>query len=271
MPAKNTGYSNFFISNEIEDQLNSYLDLQQFCTVDRALLSVPGDTRKINVYTATEGAEKVDIGVGNTKSIVVSAETKDYKVACVQTRFEYYDEEQDNDPLVVLTGIRRLSSDIYNTQNADIFAEFKKATLTHEASAFNFDAFVDAAALMKIEELEKTRIFGFVSPANTAAVRKALKDTLQYVEAYARNGYMGTVAGIDLYTKKDADDDAIIIGTREAVTLFLKTGTEVEQSVKNERSSEDANVRLNTIFARKRYIAALTDATRAVKITKAGE
>ena len=32
-------------------------------------------------------------------------------------------------------------------------------------------------------------------------------------------------------------------------------------------SSEDADVRLNTIISRKYYLAALTDATKAVKIT----
>lgn len=30
----NTCYDNFFLSNEIEDQYQSHLDLQQFCTVD---------------------------------------------------------------------------------------------------------------------------------------------------------------------------------------------------------------------------------------------
>lgn len=270
MPAKNTGYSNFFLSNEIEDQLNSHLDLQQFCTIDRSLVGAAGDTKKINVYKATEGAEKVDIGVGNSKSITVSSETNDYKIICVQSRFDYYDEEEANDPLIVQTGVRRLAADIFNTQNADIYAEFNKATLTLEAAAFNFDAVVDAAALMKIENLEGVRAFGFVSPLDTAKFRKALKDTLQYVEAYARNGYLGTVGGVDLYTKKDATEGEVIIGTKEAVTLFLKSGVEVEQSVKNMRSSEDANVRLNSIFARKYYVPALTNATRAVKVTVAG-
>ena len=32
----NTTYSNFFLSNEVEDQYNSHLDLQQFCKIGRA-------------------------------------------------------------------------------------------------------------------------------------------------------------------------------------------------------------------------------------------
>ena len=34
----NVCYDNFFLSNEIEDQYQSHLDLQQFCTVDNNCL-----------------------------------------------------------------------------------------------------------------------------------------------------------------------------------------------------------------------------------------
>ena len=100
-----------------------------------------------------------------------------------------------------------------------------------------------------------------------AEVRKALKEDLKYVESFARTGYVGTVAGVNLYTKKDAVSGTIIIGTREAVTLFNKKGVEVEQVTANNRSETAANTRLNTIFSRKYYLAALTDETKAVKIT----
>lgn len=33
MAGKNTIYDSFYLSNEVEDQFNSHLDLQQFCTV----------------------------------------------------------------------------------------------------------------------------------------------------------------------------------------------------------------------------------------------
>lgn len=50
-------YDNFYLSNEIEDQYNSHLDLQQFCTVDNSLVGQAGMIRKINVYKATDGTE----------------------------------------------------------------------------------------------------------------------------------------------------------------------------------------------------------------------
>ena len=80
---------------------------------------------------------------------------------------------------------------------------------------------------------------------------------------------MGTVGGTHLYTKKNATVGEIIIGTKQAVTLFIKKNTEIERIAKNMRSETAANVRLNTIFSRKYYLPALTDATKAVKIVLA--
>ena len=259
-----TIYDNFFLSNEVEDQFNSHLDLQSFCTIDRTLEGTAGMLRKINVYRATNGTEKLAMGDGNTKSIEVSYTDEEYRILLAQNRFQYFDEQAMTDPNLVPVGVRHMGTDMFNTVNADIFAEFNKATLTVNASAFDFGAFVDAQAKLNLENLEGVTIFGFVCPADMAKVRKALKDDLKYVEAFAKQGYVGTVGGVNLYTKKDATEGEIVIGTKEAVTLFVKKGTEVEQPP---RDSEDANVRLNTILSRKYYLAALTDATKAVKIT----
>ena len=256
-------YDNFFLSNEVEDQYNSHLDLQPFCTVDNSLVGTPGMKRKINVYRATDGTQKLAMGEGNTKSIEVSYIDKEYEILMAQNRFEYYDEQTMIDPMLVPVGTRHMGTDLFNTVNAEIFAEFNKATLAVTATKFDFDSFVDAQAKLSLENLEDVSIFGFVSPADMASIRKNLKEDLKYVEAFVKNGYVGTVAGINLYTKKDAAPGTIVIGTKEAVTLFNKKGTEVEQPP---RSAEDANVRKNTILARKYYLAALTDATKAVKI-----
>lgn len=256
-------YENFVLANEIEDQYNSHLDLQQFCTIDNSLSGTPGMKKKIHVYTATNGTEKLAMGAGNSKSIEVSYSDVEYEILLAQNKFEYYDEQEMTDPLVVQTGLRHAAVDMFNTVNADVFAEFNKATQAVSASAFDFGAFVDAAALLKAENLEGLNIFAFVSPADMAAVRKALKDDLKYVDAMAvRNGYVGTVAGINLYTKADAVAGTIVGGTREAVTLFNKKGMEVEQE-------REGDIRQNRILSRKYYLAALTDATKAFKITKA--
>lgn len=256
-----TLYQNFVLANEIEDQYNSHLDLMRFCTIDNSLVGEAGRVKKINVYTATNGTEKLSMGVGNSKDIEVGYTQESYTIQLAQNRFKYYDEQEMVDPLVVTTGLRHMATDMFNTVNGDIFAEFNKATLTVALSGSDyFGAFVDASALLNVEHVEGLEKFAFVSNADMAKIRKSLKDDLQYVEAFARQGYVGTVADWNLYVKKDAEAGTIVGGTREAVTLFNKRGTEVEQF-------RDADIRQNTIWSRKYYLAALTDATKAVKIT----
>ena len=254
-------FPNEVLANEIEDQFNSQLDLARFCTVDNSLVGVAGDTKRIRTYRATNATEKLAMGDGNTKNIEVSYSEVDYTILLAQNRFPYYDEEEMRDPLVVQTGLRHMTTDMWNTIQDDIFAEFNKATQIVTATAFDFAAFVDAAATLQSEHVEGLELFAFVHPNDQAAIRKALKDDLKYVEAFVRAGYIGTVAGVNLYAKKNADEGTICGGTREAVTLFNKRGVEVEQE-------RDANTRLNEIYSRKYYLAALTDETKCFKITK---
>lgn len=256
----NTVYNNFYLSNEVEDQLNSRLDLLRFCTHDPSLEGTAGMKRIINVYSATNGTEKLGQGEGNSKSIEVGFTQKEYEILLAQNRFTWYDEEAMKDPMVVPTGMKHAGVDLFNTIQADVFAEFKKATLAVNANAFNFDAFADARAKLNLEEADGVEIFAHVNANVLAQIRKAVKDQLQYVEAFVRSGYVGTVCGINLYDKKDADDDAIYIGTKKAVTMFTKPGVSVEQE-------RDANIRKNDAYSRKYYLPALTDATQVVKLS----
>ena len=256
----NVVYENFFLSNEVEDQYNSHLDLQQFCTIDNSLVGTAGMKRVINTYRATDGTEKLTVGQGNSKSIEVSYTPIEYEIALAQNRFKYNDEHAMQDPMLVPVGMKHAGTDMYNTVQADIYGEFAKTGLTVPATAPNFDAFVDAVAALNIENEDGVSIFGFVCPEDKAAVRKALKDDLKYVEAFARTGYIGTVAGVNLYTKADATKGEIVVATKEAVTIFNKKGIEVEQD-------RDANTRVNDVYTRKYYVVALTNEAKAVKIT----
>ena len=260
----NKVYENFYLSNEIEDQFNSHLDLMQFCTVDNSLVGTAGMKRKVNVYSATDGTEKLAMGAGNTKSIEVTFSEQEYTILLAQNRFKYYDEQAMTDPMLVPVGTRHMGTDMFNTVNKDIYEELKKATLTVTPATLDFAAIVDAVAKLDIEgdndpESISGSLFALVNPADIATLRKNLKDDLKYVETFARTGYVGTVAGVNVYTKKDATAGEPIIASREAVTLFNKLGVEVEQE-------RDPDTRENSIFSRKYYFAALTDATKAVKI-----
>ena len=201
------------------------------------------------------------MGEGNTKNIEVQYSEKEYEILMAQNRFPYYDEELMRDPMVVDTGVRHMTTDMFNHTQTDIFTEFNKATQIVNAAAFDFGAFVDAVATLPGEDQEEREVFAFVHPNDKAAIRKALKDDLKYVEAYVRSGYIGTVAGVNLYVKQDAVEGTICGGTKKAVTYFNKRGVEVEQE-------RDANIRLNEIYSRKYYMVALTDENECFKIVK---
>ena len=255
----NTIYENFFLSNTVEDQFNSHLDLQRFCVVDDSLVGTAGMKRIIHTYRATDGTEKLTVGQGNSKSIEVSYTPVEYEIALAQNNFKWYDEHAMTDPMLVPVGMKHIGTDMWNTVQADIYVEFAKTGLLVNATAFNFDAFVDASAALNLENIEDVEIFAFVAPADKAKVRKALKDELKYVEAYARQGYIGSVAGINLYDKADATEGEIVVGIRGAVTIFNKKGVETEQE-------REPNTRQNTAYSRKYYVVALTDESKAVKI-----
>ena len=255
----NQVYDNFYLSNEVEDQFNSHLDLQRFCVVDDTLVGTAGMKRIIHAYRATDGTEKLTVGAGNTKSIEVSYTPAEYVIALAQNRFVWNDEHALQDPMLVPVGMKHAGTDMYNTVNGDIYGEFAKTGIEVEATAFDFNAFVDASAALNIENVEDVEIFAFVCPKDKAKVRKALKDELKYVEAYARQGYIGSVAGINLYDKADATEGEIIVGVKGAVTIFNKKGVETEQE-------RDANTRVNSAYSRKYYVVALTDESKAVKI-----
>ena len=256
----NKTYPNHVLANNFENQYATKLDLMQFCTVDDSLAGVAGDTVKINTYTATDGTEVLAMGEGNTKDIEVSYETKDYTIELLQNRFSYFDEEAMRDPKIVEKGQEHGVVDMFNTAQRKAMAEFGKASLTAPVSKFDFDAFVDGAALFD-NELGELSIFALVNKKDVAEIRKNLKDSLQYVEAYARTGYIGSVNGIAVYTSNIATEGTIILATKKAVTYFRKKGTEVEQD-------RDPDIRKNQVWHRQVGVFAFTDATQAVKITK---
>ena len=158
----NVIYENYILANEIEDQFDSHLDLARFCTIDKTLEGVAGMKKIINRYSATDGTEKLAMGAGNTKNIEVDYTPEEYRILMAQNRFKYFDEQEMTDPMIVTTGVRHMAVDMFNTVNADVFAEFNKATLSHTASTPDFGCFADAAAELNVEALEGLGLFAFV-------------------------------------------------------------------------------------------------------------
>lgn len=267
-----------FVSNEIEDTYLSHLDLNGFCTIDNELTGVPGDKRRIIKYTATGAAVDVAEGVGNTASIAVGITGEEYTVKCAQAWFQYSDEAYMRDPVAIQTGMTHLGVALFNKVNADIFAEMANATRADaSASAFSFDHLVDAVAALDIKDANETAeqmqervlptVWAILAKDDVAKARKAMKDQLVYDpdKAWLR-GYVGEVAGVTLFYKQDATAGTAYVGTNKAITVFNKTGVITEQAARAGGTTGAANTRMNDFFARKFYIAALTDDTQIYKM-----
>lgn len=273
MPAKNGLYNNFVLESMIEELVASKLDLQPFATPDNSLQGTPGMEKHINRYTATDGTQKLGIGEGNNVSIVASFVPEVYRIELAQNRAEYHDEEIMQDPIAIETLVQKQAAGLFDQMNADVYGEWAKTGIqvTAESAADIFGAFVEAEAWIHNETLtpgEET--FAIINPHDLATIRVALGDELKFVESFSRQGYIGTVGGCNLYVKRNSSAGKIYMATREAVKIFYKTGSEVEVVDNTRRDADDANVRLNTMFARKYYVAALVDGTKVVEISIPG-
>lgn len=253
-----TLYENFVLENKIEELLTTAVDLQAYMTVDNSLSLEPGMKKIVHTYTASGDVEDLAMGEGNSEDITVSFTSVEYEVGVTQGRFQYFDEQEMTDPMVVDTGLDGIAKKMVNDFTSKAIAEYEKATLQAPAAAWSFDAVVDAIAKMNLED--ESGLFLLISPADKAAFRKALKDDLSYSEAYVRTGYIGTVAGVPVIVSKAVAQGTGYLATKDAVTLFVKKGSEIEQE-------RDANIRNNAVYARKVAVVALTDATKVVKIT----
>lgn len=251
-------YENVVLSNRINDILTTAVNLNNYLTIDTSLAQEAGMKKAINRYTSTGDVENLAMGEGNASGIEVTFDTVEYEVETFQGKFAFYDEQEMQDPMVVDTGLQHSGDRMINKFTQLAIAEYEKATLEVTPAAWSFDVVVDAIAKMNLED--ESGLFLLISPADKAAFRKALKDELKYSEGFARTGYIGSVCGVPVIVTKAVPAGKGYLATKEAVTVFIKKDTETEYE-------RDADVRNNTYFVRKVAVVALTDATKAVKIS----
>ncbi len=251
-------YENFILSNKINDILTTAVNINNYLTVDTSMTEGPGMKKKVHTYNSTGEVEVLGIGEGNTTEGEVTWTEVEYDVLTYQDRVRFYDETEMTDPMVVDTGLQHLTDRMVNKFTDLAIAEFDKATLKVEATAWNFDVVVDAIAKMNLEN--ETGLFLLISPADQANFRKALREDLSYSEAFVRSGYIGSVAGVPVIVTKAVEAGKAYLATKEAVTCYIKKDAETEYE-------RDANIRQNTYYVRKYAVVALTDTSKAVKIT----
>ena len=145
-----------------------------------------------------------------------------------------------------------------NEMTADFIAEAQKASLSHEAATFNYEAIVDAIAKLRVED--ETSLF-IVAPTDwKAELRKDEDYKVAKMGEVVYNGQVATVAGIPVIYSNALTDTAFILN-KEAIKLFIKKDVEVEQD-------RDIETKTNTVALTSYYICALVDDTKICKITK---
>ena len=263
----NKVYENFVLENKLESILTTKVDLSNYVTPDYSLTQEAGMKKTINKYKAVGNVEDLKMGEGNTGDIKSTFEPAEYEVTVTQGRGVYYDEEAMKDPMIVDTIIKGMAETMVNDFNTKAIEEMKKADLIIECdfatstSGYLFDKVVDALALFGEDESNLTIL---INPNHKAYFRKQLKDDLKYSEGFVRTGYIGSVSGVPVVISKAVPDSCAFIVNKEAVTLFIKKGSEAEQD-------RDADHRKNTMWLRKVALVALTDSTKLVELAKAQE
>lgn len=259
----NTVYPNFILESKLNELLNTKLGVKSLMTINSKLAATAGMIVNINKYTFTGEVERLAKGAKNTKRGKLTYETSPYTVEVAQGVFDYYDEEFMQDPNVLDMGMEGQSIVMVNDMNAKFFAELAKATLKQtwaNGTKITYDTIVDAISLMNLED--ENGLFLIIGNDLKADIRKDEDFKSKELGKIIADGAIGTISGVPVICSKLTPAKKAYLATKEAVTLFTKKESEVEQE-------RDAETRRNTIIMRKVNLVALTDATKLVEISEA--
>ena len=265
----NTVYSNKVIEAKAKDILSTKINARSMMTIDDSLVGTAGMVKTINTYTYTGTAEELAARAGNTVRGSIAYVGKDYTVKMVQQAFDYLDEDFMKDNVIVDMGIQGATSVMSNKMTSDFYSalattgsgstELVQGLTFPKGKEISYDIIVDAISALNVED--ESGIFIIIPNAWKAALRKDADYKAARMGEVVYNGQVGTIAGIPVVATKALTNKAYVL-TKEAVTLFLKKDVEVEQD-------RNADTRKNSIYLRDCYVCALTDATKACKITEA--
>lgn len=254
--ATGTIYPKVVIENRINNELNTQLETRVLMTVDRSLEGTDGMKKMIKKYTYTGTAEEVAKGE-TADSGAVTYTTAEYEIKRVQAKFVYNDDDAMTDSQYVMAGIDGMPKSIVNYANTKFFGELAKIGYGIDVSAFTYDSIVDAIADMNIEDENGLFILG--GNDFKKAIRKDADFKSAQQGAILFNGQIGDVCGKPVIISKLVPAGVAYVLTKEAIKLFIKKDTFVEQS-------HDIETKDNTIVADNYAIVALVDDTKARKV-----
>lgn len=272
LEGEHKGYRNFVLENKMNELLETGLNAVNFMTVDNSLNAAPGMIKKIHKYTYEGKVERLGVGQGNTEFGKVTYVSEAYEVEVAQEKFAYRDEEFMQDPMIVDAGLVGMSKTMINDMNSKFFDELAKGTLEHKigtAQALTYDAIVDAVEKLSVQD----QVIGGVNVEDEsgliilvgADLRADLRKDDDFVRANQGailfNGQIGTICGIPVVHSRKVPANTCYVFTKEAVTLFTKKDSEIEQK-------RIPDTRTNEVYARKVNLVALTDDTKVIRIVK---
>ena len=246
------------VEDRIKDILETSLDTVQLMTIDNDLVQGAGMVKHINTYEYQGAVEAVAEGAGNTERGKVVVSEKEYRVQVKQQVFDYTDEQYMKDFKVVEVGAKGMAIEMKNDLNNDFFTEIAKTTTLHSAPAFSYDVVVDAIEKMNLED--ENGLFLLIGNDLKASIRKDEDFKASRLGEILYTGQVGDISGVPVIHSRKVPANTAYLATKEAVTLFNKKGIQLE-------ADRDKEHRINTEIARKVCLVALTDATKAVKIT----
>lgn len=266
----NTVFNNYVLEDKVKDLLTTAVNTRSLMTIDTELAENAGTKKTINTYTYSGSAEAVSEREGNTSTGSVSFVGNDYTVGTLQQKADYTDEDIMKDPNVLDVLMKGATQVMTNKLTADFYAALETenagtkligTTTFAKDGSIGYEAVVDAIADMNVED--ESELFLLISPSMKADIRKDPDYKSAQMGEVIYNGMIGSVAGIPVIVSKALTGTAVAyLLTKEAITCFMKKDVEVEQD-------RDADKRINKVFMRTAYVVALTDATKARRITEA--
>ena len=276
-------FDNEVLESKLDDLLETRLNAINLMTVDNSLVAAPGARKVVNVYRYEGNMDEVAMGAGNEDTGKVTFEAKEYPVAVYQQSFSYFDEQAMVDPMVVEVGLKGMAATMIKDLNGKFFeaiavpregeegaeeARAGRLVLPVASATLKYEHVVDAIASMADVDNNKGSLAGeddlpglflLISPEQKADLRKDKDFIASRQGEILYNGQIGTICGMPIVVSRSVKAGEAYVMNREAVTLFVKKASEVEQD-------RNPNIRQNTIYGRRVCLVALTDATKIVEL-----
>lgn len=250
-------YENFILENKMTDIVNTALDVNALFTVDNSLEDEAGMKKVVNKYTYTGTVEKLAKGAKNTSKGSVNFVPAEYVIERYQQTFGYNDMDVMQDPYMLDVATKGAADVMANQIRTQYFAELAKISKTHNATAFNYDTFVDALAEIGREVESDT--FIVMGLDGRAAIRKDPDYKASRQGEILYTGQFGTIAGVPCLFSKLVPAKTAYITAKDAVKLFVKKSGSVEQD-------RDIETKDNTVVYDRHGVMALVDETKSIKV-----